>query len=200
MNKYCDIDVNFPKIAWIGVLFVSSKEEDDGKRLILLKRLARSKKEEIEYLKIKNKEFGKILKDEYIYGATIVKIKLNRLLENKKDCWTKVNKNEMIVPSFRDELYNAINMLSIPKLYEILVVASSYDKKKNWDVGVASVLTKGKGKKELDDYMAKLSVYVNRRAKQSALYEVTGRIGLSFETGKERIVKGEIIPIGSSLA
>ncbi len=106
----------------------------------------------------------------------------------------------MIIPSFRDELHNALNILSIPKLYEILVVGGIYDKKINWDVGVASVLIKGKNDKELDDYMARLGVGVNPRAKQSAIYEVIKIIGINFETGEERSVTGVTIPNGSNFA
>jgi len=125
---------------------------------------------------------------------------LNRLITNKEDCWTKISEDEMIIPSFRDELHNALNILSIPKLYEILVVGGIYDKKINWDVGVASVLIKGKNDKELDDYMARLGVGVNPRAKQSAIYEVIKIIGINFETGEERSVTGVTIPNGSNFA
>jgi len=199
-KKYCDIDVNLPKTAWIGIFFLVSKDNEDGKRLIMLKKLHKTKKSEIAYMKMKKDEFEKYLKKETVYGVTLVNIKLNRLIENKRDCWTKVNEDEMIMPSFRDELYFAINILNVPKLYEILVVGGTYDKKKNWNVGVVSVLTKGKSNKDLDDYMARLGVGVNPRAKQSALYEAVEIIGLNLETGEERKAEIDTTPDGENMA
>lgn len=182
MNKYCDIDPKFPKIAWFGFIF---KKYKDQVLMVPIKKLHLTKKEGLDYLKLVAKKV-KYKDDEW--DSMVIKIKLVKKIRNKREYWTREKELIKIDPFV--EMMSYVDVVKHSDLYRILVVGVYRDKKNNWEWGATMRFLKSDNNKTVETYMYKSKEPVSERAKYSALYEVMKIIGVK-KSGEENKVEPE---------
>lgn len=164
MAKYCDIDPKFPKNSWAGFMLMRI---NGNSVLIPVKRIFPTKEEEKTYLKIVHD--GAIKKPES-WAPVLVKLKLAKLLKNKKKMWTKVKKQTEIDTLTKMIYY--IDVFEYPDLYQLLAIGIGRDDEGKWEWGLMTRFLKGTDHKKIEQFMCGCKERVDERSKYSALYDV----------------------------
>lgn len=183
--------MDFYKEAYIGVLFL---KEDRGEKYIYpLNLIYQNKKKLISKLKRLKSEINKDKKNESeVYGAMVMKIKLNRTSPLKKEFWE--TKAEIVL----DKTYRVRQYLKMfsdgEKFYEIMIMPAFYNKKGKewWLINWLPVI-----RNITDEELAKIAVMsgetqVDSSAKNMALYTIEWIRGLD-------IVNQEFIEVPSKI-
>lgn len=185
-RKFCYREVDFYETAYMGFIFM--KRKDDDYRMLYPLELVYEKTKAVKKRIMKMKlELDKLKKNAAeVYGAMIIKIRLNRTSPLKKEFWTTETKEKMLL----DDLYRIRQYLKMfdnggEKLYKIMVMPAFYDvKKKKWTLTnwlpVKFNIT--------DKDLAKIAIMsdeiqVDNSAKNMALYTIEWVKGFDLDTG-----------------
>ena len=162
-SKDLTVDPGYPQWAYMAVAFIG--DDNGAKALFPLDHIYESKREVVSVLKI-NDEY--IKKGNFkLFGALVYKIKLNRLIPHKKQYW------ENPVSDYKGQARTKmfLNMVTDPKLFQLLVVPRRFDKDfKIWKLAVAIPFYKGEDNKLIETFMMTSKEQVDITSKHSATY------------------------------
>lgn len=181
-KKYCYREPNFPKSAYLGIMFVG--DVDRSKFIQTLTKIYSTikliqstiKKLKKDLLKLKN---GPV----YVNGVVIVKINFCKKFPLKKEYWN----SKEIIPSdemFRSQEYMKM-MDDVCQFYNIMVLPANYDvKKKKWDyINWIPILVSTDDNK-LDELSRISNQPVDPSSKSIGIYSVEFVKGFDLDTGK----------------
>ena len=179
--------VDYPETAFIIMMFLGKKKTE---LIVPLDLIYETAKKGILALERNQKRIEKFPGKRKIIGATIIQMKLKQLIELKPQYWANSIKNEFM----RFKIFNNLDFLSDPKLYQYMVVPRSFDEKtKEWSIAVSNPFYLSDDNSAIVNYILSSDQAVDPRAKHAATYVVEKMWGMNWKTKEVQEVDPEMI-------
>lgn len=181
-KKFCYREPNFPKEAYLALLFMSATDGDELRFLYPMMPLYPN----LEMLRTKIQHFKRSLdrkKKLTVYGVIAIKINLTKKYPLRKDHWANPQP-DMFEKDYRLTKYREM-MADMPQLYSILVLPCNYESKTkefgfiNW---IPILITSSDEK--IDNLIKVSDQPVDESSKSMGIYSVEYTKGFDLETGK----------------
>lgn len=181
------MEVEYPETAYMIMMFLGKV----GPEIVApLDPIYETAKQGIMGLERNQKKIEKIDGKMKIIGATIIQMKFRKEIELKREYWTK-SSNENL---WRYKLFNNMDFMKNPKLYQYMVVPSHFDDKiKEWKLSVSNPFFISDDNDAIEKYILASNEGVDERAKSAATYTVEKMWGINWETKEVKEVEDDFM-------
>lgn len=182
-EKCCYLTPNYPKEAFMVVLFFTSKEIP--LMIIPLSTISKNIDDAIESIynfveSLKNTENEDAKKiSEVIDIGVLLPITFQKLFPLKKDYWTKTSKESVI----DDKILAFLPVINNPHFYKLLVVPYGHIKK-HWEFCVSYPFSMFSEDLEIEKFIYRSNQVVDIEAKYAAVYSFGAPKRLNWKTGE----------------
>jgi len=170
------MEVKYPETAYMIMMFLGKEKPEAIIPMVLIYETA---KQGLLALERDQKRIEKKSGKKKIIGVIIVQMKLKKLIEMKREYWTNPVKNKFV----EFKVFNDLDFLSNPKLFQYMVVPMFFDEKtKEWYLAVSNPFYISDDNRAIENYILTSDEAVDPRAKNAATYVVEKMWGMNWKT------------------
>lgn len=187
MVKYCSKEYQFPKKAFIAIIWFSDNENE--KLMAAISSQIHKNKQQVDsyVLGMESVLTKKSKTEAEIEAVDVYEIELVKLIDNKEEYWTKIPSKEKIDEGFLSDKGGWLSpFLKSPLLYDLLVVPrTAVGDEMVFDL--AKVFLKGENSmKRIEDFMFYSDQVVEPTAKHSGIYEIKELTVTDWKSGAKK--------------